>query len=198
VSGDDAVLVGRCLAGDEKSYRELIEKYQPQVYSLAMRMVRRSEDAEDLTQETFVRMFRALDRYDPGRSFPAWLFTIASRLCIDHIRRRKLHPVSLTQLDRSTEEEYTIEVEDTALRPDEAASQAEEERRTRNLIDTLPPHYRLVVMLRHQQDLSYEEIAEALNVPLGTVKARIHRARALLKERLVREEDAGRRETGEP
>jgi RNA polymerase sigma-70 factor (ECF subfamily) len=184
VSGEEAGLVRRCLAGDEKAYRELVERYQAQVYSLALRMVRRAEDAEDLTQETFVRMFRALSRYDPTRPFAAWLFTIASRLCIDHIRRRKVSPISLTQRERDSEEEYQIEVEDPGLKPDEVATHAEEERRTADLIAWLPPHYRIVVILRHQQDLSYQEIAEALNLPLGTVKARIHRARALLKARI--------------
>jgi RNA polymerase sigma-70 factor (ECF subfamily) len=184
VSGEEAHLVARCLAGDEKAYRELVERYQAQVYSLAMRMVRRAEDAEDLTQETFVRMFRALSRYDPSRPFAAWLFTIASRLCIDHIRRRKVGLVSLTQRERNSEEEYDIEVEDPGLKPDEVATHAEESRRTAELIDSLPPHYRIVVILRHVQDLSYEEIATALQLPLGTVKARIHRARELLKARI--------------
>jgi RNA polymerase sigma-70 factor (ECF subfamily) len=184
VSGEEAGLVRRCLAGDEKAYRELVERYQAQVYHLALRMVRRSEDAEDLTQETFVRMFRALSRYDPSRPFAAWLFTIASRLCIDHIRRRRAGTISLTRRDWDSEEEYELEVEDPGPRPDEVTSRAEEEQRTADLIDSLPPHYRIVVILRHQQDLSYEEIAEALQMPLGTVKARIHRARALLKTRL--------------
>ena len=184
MSGDDAGLVRRCLAGDERAYRELVERYQARVYSVALRMVRRPEDAEDLTQETFVRMFRALSRYDPTRPFAAWLFTITSRLCIDHIRRRKVSPISLTQRERETDEEYEIEVEDPGLKPDEAAQHAEERAATAALIEGLPPHYRIVVLLRHVQDLSYEEIAEALHLPLGTVKARIHRARALLKERM--------------
>ena len=184
MSGEEAGLIRRCLAGDEKAYRELVERYQAQVYSVALRMVRRSEDAEDLTQETFVRMFRALSRYDPTRPFAAWLFTIASRLCIDHIRRRRVSPISLTQRERGTEEEYEIEVEDPGLGPEEVAVHAEESRRAADLIDSLPPHYRIVVILRHVQDLSYEEIAEALHLPLGTVKARIHRARALLRARI--------------
>ncbi len=183
-SPEDADLVRRCLARDERAYRELVERYRRQVYSIAMRMVRRPEDAEDLTQETFVRMFRALDRYDPSRPFAAWIFTIVSRLCIDHLRRKRLNPISLFQRGAGTQEEYTIEVEDPGLKPEEATIHAQEERQTRELIDSLPPHYRIVVILRHQQDLSYEEIAEALGLPLGTVKARIHRARALLKERI--------------
>jgi RNA polymerase sigma-70 factor (ECF subfamily) len=188
VSGVEAGLVRRCLAGDEKAYRELVELYQGQVFSVVLRMVRRREDAEDLTQETFVRMFRALDRYDPQRPFAAWLFTIASRLAIDHIRRRKVSPISLTQREPGSGEEYDIEVPDPGPTPDEVTSRTEEERRTEELIRSLPPHYRIVVMLRHQRDMAYEEIAEALHLPLGTVKARIHRAREILKGKLERME----------
>jgi RNA polymerase sigma-70 factor (ECF subfamily) len=149
-----------------------------------MRVVRRSEDAEDLVQETFVKVFRALERYDPERSFAAWIFTIASRLAIDHLRRRRVQTVSLNVTDAGSGEERTMDVEDTGLKPDEVTSHAEEEVQANELIDSLPEHYRIVVLLRHQQDLSYEEISEALNLPLGTVKARIHRARALLKDRI--------------
>jgi RNA polymerase sigma factor (sigma-70 family) len=185
VSGVEAGLVRRCLAGDEKAYRELIELYQAQVFSICLRMVRRREDAEDLTQETFVRMFRALDRYDPQRPFAAWILTIASRLAIDHIRRRRVSPVSLTHQEPGSEETRELDVADPGLGPDEITSRSEEERNANELIQSLPNHYRIVVVLRHQQDLSYEEIAEALNLPLGTVKARIHRAREILKTRLA-------------
>ena len=183
-TGDDAELVGRCLQGDERAYRDLIARYRRQVYNLALRMLRRAEDAEDLTQETFVRMFRALERYDTTRPFGAWIITIASRLCIDHLRRRRLNPMSMFQKDAASEEEYVIEAEDPGPGPDVVTVHREEERRAVDLIDSLPEHYRIVVMLRHQQDLSYEEIAEALELPLGTVKARIHRAREILKSRI--------------
>jgi RNA polymerase sigma-70 factor (ECF subfamily) len=149
-----------------------------------MRMVQPREEAEDLVQETFVKAFRALDRYDPQRPFSSWLFTIASRLAIDRFRRRRLRTVSLTVTDPEGGEERTLDVEDTGPGPDELTSHREEEDRTSALIAGLPEHYRIVVLMRHQMDLSYEEIAEALNLPLGTVKARIHRARALLKDRL--------------
>lgn len=181
---DTPLLLRRCLAGDEAAYRELVRRYQRPVYSVAIRMVRSAEDAEDLTQETFVRVFKALDRYDPARPFQAWLFTITSRLCIDHIRRRRMKTVPLFRSEAGTEEEHAVELEDPGLLPDELAVRSEEEHGVRDLIDSLPPHYRIVVLLRHQQDLSYEEIAEMLHLPLGTVKARIHRARALLKQRL--------------
>jgi RNA polymerase sigma-70 factor (ECF subfamily) len=186
VNPSDQDLARRCLAGDEGAYRELIRRYERQVYSLAFRMVRVREDAEDLTQGTFIRMFKALDRYDPARAFPAWLFTIAARLSIDHVRRRRVKTVPLYRTDPGTEEEHVVEVRDPGLGPEELAVRRQEERAAENLIGSLPEHYRIVVMLRHQQGLSYEEIAGALRLPLGTVKARIHRARALLKEHLER------------
>jgi RNA polymerase sigma-70 factor (ECF subfamily) len=181
---EDAELVRKSLTGDQRACRDLVRRYQRPVFSVLMRVVRRAEDAEDLAQETFVRMFRALDRYDPERPFTAWLFTIATRLAIDHLRRRRIQTVSLTVSEPGSTEEHELDVMDHGLRPDEVTSNAEEERITQDLIDSLPEHYRIVVLLRHQQDLSYEEIAEALNLPLGTVKARIHRARALLKQRI--------------
>jgi RNA polymerase sigma-70 factor (ECF subfamily) len=185
VSIDDATLVQRCLAGSERAYRELLERYQRSVYSLALRMLGRVEDAEDVTQETFVRMFRALDRYDPQRPFRAWILTIASRLAIDMLRRRRQGTVSMVVTEPgSSEESFEREFPDTQPGPEELAQLGEEERSTERLIQSLPPHYRIVVIMRHIQDLSYEEIADALALPLGTVKARIHRARALLKQRL--------------
>ena len=184
MSPSDPELVRRCLAGDERAYRELIGRYERQVYSVAMRMVRVAEDAEDLTQETFVRMFKALDRYDPTRPFPAWLLTIAARLSIDQLRRRRVKTVSLFRSEPGSDEEQAVEFADPGPGPEELAERQEEQRGADRLIGSLPEHYRIVVVLRHQQGLSYEEIAEALHLPLGTVKARIHRARALLKVRL--------------
>lgn len=154
------------------------------MYTVLMRVVRVREDAEDLTQETFVKAFRALDRFDLERPFAAWIFTIASRLAIDSLRRRRVKTVSLQVAEPGSLEERTLDVEDPGPLPDTIVSDAQEEGRTAALIAGLPEHYRIVVMLRHQQDLSYEEIAEALQLPLGTVKARIHRARALLKDLL--------------
>ncbi len=182
--GEDADLVRRCLSGDQRACRDLVRRYERPVYSVLMRVVRRAEDAEDLVQETFVKVFRALDRYDTERPFAAWIFTIASRLAIDQLRRRRVKTVSLTYNEPGSTEERTMDVEDPGLKPDEIALHAEEESQAARLIDSLPEHYRIVVLLRHQQELSYEEIAEALHLPLGTVKARIHRARALMKDRL--------------
>ena len=166
------------------TWDEVVEQHSDRVFRLAYRLTGNRPDAEDLTQETFVKAFRALDRFDLERPFAPWLFTIASRLAIDHLRRQRMRMVSLTVAEPGSHEERTLDVEDRGPLPDEIVSDAQEESRTAALIAGLPEHYRIVVVLRHQQDLSYEEIAEALQLPLGTVKARIHRARALLKDRL--------------
>src|SRR5689334_22299289 len=122
-------------------------------------MVRSAEDAEDITQETFVRVFKALDRYDPARPFSAWIFTITSRLCIDLLRRRRIRPLPLVRQDAGSGEEEIIDLPDASPGPDTLSQHEEEERRVQDLIDALPPHYRIVVVMRHQQDLAYEEIA---------------------------------------
>ena len=181
---DEAQIIRRCLTGEERAHRELIARYERPVFSVALRMLRQREDAEDVTQETFVRMFRALERYDPSRPFAAWLFTITSRLCIDLLRRRKIRPVALVRHELGSSEEETIDIPDMSPGPDVLTQHEEEERRVKDLIEALPPHYRIVVLMRHQQDMAYEEISEALGLPLGTVKARIHRARALLAQRI--------------
>jgi len=183
-TADESETIRRCLAGDERAHRELMARYERPVFSVAMRMLRQREDAEDVTQETFVRMFRALERYDPSRPFTAWLFTITSRLCIDLLRRRRIRPLPLVRQEAGSSEEETVDVPDTSPGPDTVTQHQEEERRVVDMIEALPPHYRIVVMMRHQQDMAYEEIAVALGLPLGTVKARIHRARALLAQRL--------------
>ena len=187
---DDASLVRRCLKEDADAFRLLVERYQAEVYALAFRLIGRVEDAEDMTQETFLRAFRALKRYDPTRPFGAWLHTIATRLCIDHHRRNRARMVSLTQPEEGTAgEERTIDLEDPSDRPDEDAERSELARRLEALVEELPPDSRAAILLRHQQDLPYEEIARVLQVPLGTVKARIHRARIMLKQKLMAQGD---------
>jgi RNA polymerase sigma-70 factor (ECF subfamily) len=186
----DAALVERCLAGEADAFRHLVERYQADVYSTALRIVRRPEDAEDITQDTFLRAFRALKRYDTGRPFGAWLFTIATRLCIDFHRRHRAKTISLTQPEEgSAEEERTIDLVDPGDRPDEETERSELARRLEQLVMELPPDARAAILLRHQHDMAYEDIARALGAPLGTIKARIHRARLALKEKLLAQGD---------
>lgn len=184
---DDARLVERCLRGDQKAYADLLERYRRPVYAIVRRMVPNDEEARDIAQEAFIKAFRKLDTYDTTRSFANWLFRIASNLVIDRHRRRKLVTVPLVRTGRDGEEERTWDTESGGPSPAEEFSDRERGARLGKIIDSLPPGYRAVIVLRHLESRSYDEIAEILELPLGTVKARIHRAHKLLREKLVRQ-----------
>jgi len=183
---DDRELVERCLLNDQKAYRLLLDRYRRPVYGIVRRMVGNDEEARDLAQEAFIRAFRNLEQFDQNRSFSNWLFRIATNLCIDHHRKRKIKTVPLVRQDREGDEERVIDTPDTGDTPAEVFSDHERGRRLGEIIDSLPPLYRVVIQLRHIESRSYEEVAEILELPLGTVKARIHRAHRLLREKLVR------------
>lgn len=181
----DAELIRRCLANDQTAYGQLLARYRRQVLALVWRMVSDREEAQDLAQEAFIRAFRSLHTFDQTRSFPAWLFRITSNLCVDHYRKRKLDTVSLVQ-GNDDGEERTIDLKSEDVGPDEEYADRQGAERLDHLIRTLPAPYRIVVLLRHQSDMAYEEIAAALSLPLGTVKARLHRAHKMLKDKLER------------
>lgn len=191
---DDSALIERCLLNDQRAFRELIKRYERAVYSLARRMVDDEEDARDIAQEAFIRAFRSLESFERTRPFASWIFKITSNLCIDHYRRRRLAAVSL---DAEGEDRGPrIEIADTRPRPDDDAVHSDEERRLQRLVRSLPTAYRVVILLRHQSDLSYDEIAHALGVPLGTVKARLHRAHHILRRKIEARGEAPRRADG--
>lgn len=194
---EDASLVARTLAGDQSAFTSLVDRYHSEVYHLAYRFLRRREDAEDLTQEAFLRAYRALSSFDPERPFGAWMYAITTRLCIDFHRRRRVKTVSLTRHEEGTAgEEREWEIADPAEGPEEQVEHGQEALRLEALVNRLPPDYRLAILLRHAHDFSYEEIAEATGAPLGTVKARIHRARAQLREWLEEREKEEKRKEG--
>ena len=182
----DRDLVRRCLKNDQEAFRELLGRYERPVFGIVRRMIRDEEDARDLAQEAFVRAFKNLKQFDQTRKFSSWLFRIANNLCIDHYRRRKLDTVPLTR-HVDGEEEETWDLPDPTSSPAESYSDRERSRRLLASVESLPPVYRMVILLRHQQGLAYDEIAEVTELPLGTIKARIHRAHRLLKEKLTRQ-----------
>lgn len=182
---EDRELVLRCRQGEEAAFRQLLDKYRRPVYAIVRRMVPDDEDARDLAQEAFIRAFRHLDQFDPERRFSSWLFRIANNLCIDQYRKRKLDTVPMVRA-REGETEEPWDLPDPGPGPGEIFSRRERGRRLLATVESLPPRYRIVILLRHQQGLTYDEIAASLRLPLGTVKARIHRAHRLLKERLTR------------
>jgi RNA polymerase sigma-70 factor (ECF subfamily) len=177
---EDSNLVGRCLAGEEGAYGLLLKKYKRPVFSLVCRMVRQREEAEELASEAFFKAFRALASYDPEQPFSSWIFKIASNLSIDWLRKRKLETSSLD------EEDSVWEVPDERPTAEDVLEKKQTMQVVEEAIGKLAPDYRVVVLLRHQEERSYEEIADILGLPLGTVKIRLFRAREELKKRLGR------------
>ncbi|MFW6192017.1 MAG: sigma-70 family RNA polymerase sigma factor [Gemmatimonadota bacterium] len=185
----DRELARHSLDGDERAARELVERFRRPVFSLVYRMVQDRELAEDLAQEAFVRAFDALDSYDPSYKFSSWLFKIGHNLTIDHLRKGKLDTVSIHGAPDATsqeEQEATrVTLESREERPDQyTESQLLGEEIERAVAD-LRPEYREAVLLRHVQGYAYDEIAEIMDVPLGTVKTYIHRARKELRQELA-------------
>jgi RNA polymerase sigma-70 factor (ECF subfamily) len=180
----DSELVARVLAGAEDAFRTLVLRYQRPVYGLIVRMVRERELAEDLSQEGFLMAYRALDSYGPRRKFSSWLIKIAHNATIDHLRRGELQTVPLEAetdddrgLVRVLEDPTTVTPERRLLGSDLGQALAE-------AVHALRPAYREVILLRHREDLSYQEIAEVTGSSLGTVKTNLHRARRELAELL--------------
>ena len=186
---DDRQLARLAVEGRELAYRELLSRYQGPVFSLIYRMVRDRDVAEDLAQETFIRAFNALDRYNPSYKFSNWIFKIANNHTIDHIRKRKLDTVSMHGSPHATSEEEeartSLALESGIESPQDYVEARELGERIEAAIGELRPEYRTVVLLRHVEGYSYEEIAEITDYPLGTVKTYLHRARVELKERLA-------------
>ncbi len=181
---EDIQLVARARAGDERAFRALLEKYERAVFSICLRMVRNRDEATDLSQESFIKVFASLDRYNPAYAFSSWLFKITSNQCIDHLRKRRVDTLPMDQPIDGEKGEIQRQYAAPDPTPEEALVRGEKMSRLEAAIDQLPEHYRIMLILRHQEDLSYEEIADHLSIPLGTVKARIHRAREMLKKLL--------------
>jgi RNA polymerase sigma-70 factor (ECF subfamily) len=185
---EDKELIVLAQKGDEKAYRTLLTKYERAVFNICLKMVRNREEARDLSQEAFMKVFSMLDRYNPAYAFSNWLFKITSNLCIDSMRKRRVDTLPMDEPIQSSKGEFERQYASPGDTPDKTLAKKERMTLLATAIDSLPDHYRIMIVLRHQQDLSYEEIAETLDVPLGTVKARIHRAREMLKSRLENED----------
>lgn len=181
----DRKLIAAAKDGDEKAYERLMKKYQKSVYYLALKMVRNDEDAEDLTQESFAKAFGSLHSFDPKYAFSTWLFRIATNSCIDHIRRKKLMTLSIDSGAKNEEGgSMVMQIEDHSRTPYEQFLRSQRHEYLNIALSRLPERYKKLVELRYYKEFSYEEVAEELNLPLGTVKAQLHRARELLNQEL--------------
>jgi RNA polymerase sigma factor (sigma-70 family) len=176
---EDKALIAQALQGNQDAYKRLMQKYHSAIYHLIVRMIGYQPEADDLTQEAFIKAFNSLETFNDEFAFSTWLYKIATNNCIDHLRKRKLKTFSIDKpLDHEGEHHY--EIPDTTYQPDLHILQTQQSRAIQAAINDLPEKYRIVIVLRHQQEKSYEDIAEELNLPLGTVKAHIFRARELL------------------
>ncbi len=184
----DADVVALAQKGKEAAYRELIRRYERPVYSLIYRMVRDATAAEDLAQDAFIKVLNHIDKYRPEFKFSSWLFKIANNIAIDHLRKRTVDTISM---DGSPHAMTASDVEATSFELADTGENALDELTARELggaieqaIGKLRPEYRNCIMLRHVEGRSYEEIAATLDLPLGTVKTYIHRARHQLRDAL--------------
>ena len=180
----DKRCVALALAGDETAYAELLEKYRNALRQHVRKIVRDRMEVDDLVQDSFVKAFAALASYSPEYAFSTWLYKIATNHAIDYVRKKKISTLSIDQPIKTREGEMSMELPDTTYRPDRHIVEDERKVLIQEAIDALPPKYHRVIVLRHQCEKSYEEIAQELDLPLGTVKAHIFRARELLNKYL--------------
>ncbi len=181
---EDTALVKRAKDGDGKAYDELILLYKDAVYGIIFRMVRNKQEAEDLTQEAFIKAYNSINSFNEEYAFSTWLFKIATNNCIDFFRKRKLKTQSMDQTIRYKDDTIKQEYADPEESSDRGLLTSEKSQLIRDAIDQLPEKYRTAIVMRHTEEKSYEEIAQILKLPLGTVKARIFRAREMLKKSL--------------
>ncbi len=188
----DEALVRSVLSGDRDRFELLVERYQTRLVNYLYRMVRNLEEAHDLTQEVFIRVYQALDRYDSQYRFSTWLFRVAQNAAIDVIRKRRIQLVPLTRrADEGSESTVDLELPDGQPSALDTLQGRELDASIRSAIDALPWEYRELILLRHYGELAYEEIAEVKAMPLGTVKNKLFRARQMLKQQLLGPRDAG-------
>lgn len=177
---EDSLLVRRAIKGDQKAFRRLRVKYHDAIFNLIARMIRNREEVEDLTQEAFIKAFTSIRTFNEEYAFSTWLYKIASNNCIDHIRRKKLQTFSIDKPIESKDSDYFFELPDSTYIPDREIISNQRKRLLEDAINSLPPKYRQVIILRHTEEREYQEIAKMLKLPLGTVKAHIFRAREML------------------
>lgn len=187
---EDFRLIDMAVQGDDSAYAKLLQRYKRPVYHMVLKMVRNIDDAEDLTIESFAKAFKSLHRFKKDFTFSTWLFRIATNNTIDFIRKKKLNTLSIENTFTDDDgQSVSIDVEDENLDPQEETIKAQKAEIMQLFVDKLPSKYQKLVRLRYFHELSYEEIAEELDAPLGTVKAQLHRARELMFEMVKNKRD---------
>lgn len=177
----DFELVNQAIEGNQRAYSDLMDRYKDAIYYLLLKMVNNKSDAEDLTIEAFGKAFKNLHQYTPNYAFSTWLFKIATNNCIDFIRKKKANLVSIDQpQDANNPVPMPTTIQSNTLDPEETLIKEQNVLLVQSLVARLKPRYRTLIELRYFKEYSYEEIADELDLPLGTVKAQLFRARELL------------------
>jgi RNA polymerase sigma-70 factor (ECF subfamily) len=191
MTSSDQQLVKRALKGDERAFEEIVRRYQKPIVNFIARMVGNYDLALDLSQDVFVKAFVALRTYNEDFKFGSWIFKIASNTVIDHLRKGGPAISSLDKPVATEDDEIQLDLASTALIPEEELEQTETRGILVRLIDQLPPAYRQMIVLRHVNELSYDEMAEITDLPLGTVKNRTFRAREMMRRMIEKLEGKG-------
>jgi len=181
---DDEKLIADALKGSQKAYTQLVEQHKKAIFHIINKIVRNEEAANDLVQETFMKAFSSLASYRSEYRFSTWLYKSAANASIDYLRKRRINALSLDRPMETKDGTVEIEVPDYSFHPERDLVRKQQRVSIEEAIDSLPKKYRDVIVYRHKDDKSYEEIADLLDIPVGTVKARIFRARELLKKKL--------------
>ncbi len=176
----DYLLVESALTGDEKAFAKLMSRYKDAIYFMLLKMVNNKSDAEDLTLEAFGKAFKNLQQYSPNYAFSTWLFKIATNNCIDFLRKRRGVYVSIENGQDNGDNDTPVRLRSADPNPEEKLIRIQKAILMRKIVHRLKPRYRILVELRYFREFSYEEIAKELNLPLGTVKAQLFRAREML------------------
>ncbi len=170
--------------GDRRAFEELVDMYKDKIYHLGYRMLGQSGDAEDVVQETFLRVYMNLDRYDENQKFSTWIYRIGTNLCIDRLRKRKPNYSLDAELPDADGADWYSTLPSDQDTPEEEIMLSETQQQIRQAIDTLPEKYKSVVILRYLHDMSLQEIGDVLQMPVTTVKTRVHRGREFLRKKL--------------
>lgn len=172
----DFQLVGDCLAGRQEAFAELVARYKKLIYSVVYNMMNDKQEVNDISQEVFLRIYRALDRYNPEYKFSTWSVKIATNYCLDLLRKKKVRTVPIDEM---------IDFPSGAETPESRVVETEKKERIREAVAELPDKYRILIIMFHQNGLSYEEMSEILKEPMSIIKNRLYRARLMLKDKLI-------------
>ena len=176
----EAAIVRKVLGGDANAFETLVLEYEKNVYNIALRMTGNSEDAADMTQEAFIKAYNSLQSFRGDSKFSVWLYRIVSNVCLDFLRSKNRRPTVSLFVEYDDGEDAQLDVADESQSPELLLDRKLTRDSVRRGLDSLPPDYRQILLLREIQGLSYDEIAQALSLEVGTVKSRIFRARKRL------------------